>query len=174
MSPSNIDIHQRHFLKSKDKKQFLHNLLNANPGKTEELTQLINKKSKIEWIKLGSNEELYAIDDELAFWVKDNEFIPILSYLLKHEVPFKSVVVDKGAIKFMAKGADVMRPGILKIDSDINKEDIVLIRDPTHNRVLMVGRAKFDAVDMEKKESGKVIVAVHSLSDTIWEFSKQF
>ncbi len=174
MSPNDLEVHQRHFLKSKDKKQFIEHLNREIPGKSAEIQKIVDKKSKIEWIKLGNNEELYAIDDELAFWVKDDNFIPLLNYALHNEIPYKSVVVDNGAIKFMAKGADVMRPGILKIDSEIEKDEIVLIRDPNHNKVLMVGKALFNGKEMKEKQKGRVIVAIHSLSDNIWEFSKSF
>lgn len=174
MTPSELEIHQRHFLKSKDKKQFIEDLLKTIPEKQDELKKIINKKSKIEWIKLGNNEELYAINDKLAFWVKANKFIPLLSYLLENDLPYKSIVVDQGAVKFMAKGADVMRPGIVAIDPTIIEEDIVLIRDPNHNKVLLVGQALYNATEMEKKDSGRVVAAIHSLSDKIWDFSKSF
>ena len=173
MSPE-LEIHQRHFLKSKDKKIFIRNLYAYYPNNVNELEKFAHNKSRIEWIKLGNNEEIYAIEGRLAFWLKDDEFIPLLSFLLKHDLPFKHVVVDEGAIKFVAKGADIMRPGIIKIDSNIEKDDIVLIRDPNHHKVLAVGRAMFDAAEMEKKEKGKVIKAVHSLADKIWEFSKNY
>lgn len=174
MSASELEIHQRHFLKSKDKKQFIQDLLAKHPNKIEEIKKIVNKKSKIEWIKLGNNEELYAINDKLSFWVKDTDFIPLLSYLLQYDLPYKSIVVDQGAVKFMAKGADVMRPGIIKIDPTIKKGDIILIRDPNHNKVLMVGKALYNAKEIENKESGRVVSAIHSLSDNIWEFSKTF
>mgnify|MGYP006299991427 CR=1 FL=1 len=174
MTPSDLEIHQRHFLKSKDKKQFVQDLIATHPKHKDEIKNIVNKKSKIEWIKLGSNEELYAIDNELAFWLKNDRFIPLISFLLKHELPFDSVVVDEGAIRFMARGADVMRPGIIKIDPGIEKDDIVLVKDPNHGKVLLIGKALYDAVEMEKMDSGRVISAVHSLSDDIWEFSKNF
>ena len=173
MTPE-LEVHQRHFLKSKDKKEFLRNLYAAYPNILDELSTLADKKSKIEWIKLGNNEELYAIDDNLAFWLKDGIYIPLISFFLKNDINFKHVVVDDGAIKFVAKGADVMRPGIIKIDPSIAKGDILIIRDPNHNRVLGVGKALFSASEMEAKEKGKVIKSIHSLSDKIWEFSKNF
>ena len=82
--------------------------------------------------------------------------------------------VDQGAIKFVSKGANVMRPGIIFIDSTIKKGDIVTILDPQHGRVLSVGEALYDAEKMESLSDGKVIKCVHSLTDNIWAFSKNF
>jgi PUA domain protein len=173
MTPK-LEVHQRHFLKSKDKKDFIRNLFAAYPDISDDLSALVDKKSKIEWIKLGNNEELYAIDDNLAFWLKNEKFIPLISFFLKNDVNFKYVVVDDGAIKFVAKGADIMRPGIIKIDPNIKKGDTVLIRDPKYHKVLAIGQANFNATEMEAKDKGKVIKSLHSLADDIWEFSKNF
>ena len=174
MSPAPLKIHQRHLLKSKDKKKLIAKfdaLLAENGAKASEI---LSSKSKVEWIRLDQNQELYAIDGILTFWLKEGQLVPLLSYLMKKELPFKSVHVDQGAIKFVSKGADVMRPGVTTIDPAIRKGEIILIKDPTHNRVLAVGEAIFDAAEMETQEKGKVITCVHSLTDGIWAFSKTF
>ena len=67
-----------------------------------------------------------------------------------------------------------MRPGITTIDSSIEKGDTVLIKDPNHNRVLAVGEALYDASQMQAMNTGKVINAIHSITDNIFEFSKNF
>jgi len=65
-------------------------------------------------------------------------------------------VVDMGAIKFVTNGADIMRPGITEIDPTIKKGDIVRVADETHDRILAVSQAMFDATEMEKKHPGKL------------------
>jgi PUA-domain protein len=172
MSPTELKIHQRHMLKSKDVKKLKTALNSAYPP--EIIEQFMTSKSRIEWVKLDQNQEIYAIDGVLSLWVKDGKFIPLLSLLMKKEIGFKSVKVDVGAIKFVSKGADIMRPGIIYIDPSLKKGDIVLIKDPTHNRVLAVGEAKYNFEEMDKMEKGKVIKGIHSLSDPIWKFSKNF
>lgn len=172
--PSTLTIHQRHFLKSKDKKKLIIQFKTLFPDYKNIIMDIITPKSRVEWIKLDQNEILYAIDNTLTFWLKDDKLIPLLSYLMKHPNPFKFVKVDQGAIKFVSKGANVMRPGIMTIDSTIKKGDIITILDPQHDRVLAVGEALYDAEEMEKQEGGKVIKCIHSLTDNIWAFSKNF
>jgi PUA domain protein len=167
-----INIHQRHLLKSKDIKQLIQQVT-AQYGEQIADT-MISSKAKVEWIKIDNNEELYAIDNVLAFWVSEGKYIPLLSYLLKKPLPIKAVKVDAGAIKFVSGGADVMRPGITTIDPSIQVDDIILIQDGVHSRTLAVGKALFDGPTMEKMDKGKVIKSVHSLKDSIWEFSKTF
>jgi len=174
MMPIDLTVRQRHFLKSKDKKILIEQFKSLFPGKEDELSKLITPKSRIEWIKLDQNQVLYAIDNVLTFWLKGDRLIPLLSYLMKHPNPFKFVKVDQGAIKFVSKGANVMRPGITNIAPTIKKGDIVTILDPQHGRVLSVGEALYDAEKMESLSDGKVIKCIHSLTDNIWAFSKNF
>ena len=174
MSPAILKIRQRHFLKSKDKKIFFALLASFFPGEESKAQEMVPSKSRIEWVKLDQNQELYAVDGVLAFWLNEGKLIPLLSFLRDHNTPFKAVHVDLGAIKFVSKGADVMCPGITTIDSTIEKGDIVLIKDPNHNRVLAVGEALYAAAQMKTMETGKVIKAIHSITDNIWAFSKDF
>ncbi len=174
MSPAPLKIHQRHLLKSKDKKKFILKLNEMIPNNESLINEIISAKTKVEWIKLDQNQEIYAIDNILTFWLSNNKLIPLLSYLMNNTLPYKSIYVDQGAIKFVSKGADVMRPGITTINPDIKKGDIVTIKDPKHERVLAVGEALFDADEMKSKSKGKVIKCVHSLTDGIWAFSKIF
>ncbi|NVM38303.1 MAG: RNA-binding protein, partial [Candidatus Lokiarchaeota archaeon] len=99
---------------------------------------------------------------------------PVLTLLLNNQVNLKTIVVDFGAIRYVANGADIMRPGITKIDPSIKKGDIVRIIEETKNRALAVGKAIFDAPEMETKTSGKVVKNLHTIQDSVWEFEKQF
>ena len=82
--------------------------------------------------------------------------------------------MDFGAVRFVTNGADVMRPGITKIDPSINKGDIVKIEEETKHRALAVGKAMYDASEMESISSGKVVKNLHTIQDPIWQFEKQF
>ena len=121
-----------------------------------------------------AGDTLYAVNNKLALWKSKDGYIPVLTLLLNNQVDLKTVVVDMGAIRFVTNGADVMRPGITKIDPDIKKGNIIKIVDETHGRALAVGKALFDAKEMEQKTSGKVLANLHTIKDSVWEFEKQF
>ncbi|WP_457557660.1 DUF1947 domain-containing protein [Candidatus Harpocratesius sp.] len=169
-----LKIHQRHLLKSKDIKKLIQLLQNQLGLSSEIVSSVISPKKKVEWIKLDANQELYAINGLLTFWHREGKFIPLLSYLTKQDLPYPRVKVDQGAVKFMSKGADVMRPGIIEISDGIHPGDIVLIEDPQHGRILSVGEALYSSEEIESMNTGKVIKCIHSLSDPIWNFSKSF
>jgi PUA domain protein len=110
----------------------------------------------------------------LKLWKSNEGYIPVLTLLLENKVKLKTIVVDMGAVRFVANGADIMRPGITEIDSQIKRGDLVEIVDEKNHRPLAVGKAMFNAVEMEKKTSGKVVKNLHTITDDIWQFEKQF
>ena len=78
---------------------------------------------------------------------------------------YKSVYVDRGAIPFIIKGADLMRPGIQKIEDGFKKSDIVIIRDEEHNKNLAIGLSLFSSDDMKTQEKGKSLEIFHYFGD---------
>jgi PUA domain protein len=95
--------------------------------------------------------------------IKDKNFLPHLKSI--NEKEYKSIYVDKGAIPFVIKGADIMRPGIRKIDENIQKNEIILVKDDTHFKTLAIGFAEYNSVDMQKQEKGKSVIIYHYVGD---------
>lgn len=96
----------------------------------------------------------------------DDEFFPHLKSVEAEN--FKAVFVDRGAIPFVLKGADLMRPGISVVDSGFSKDEIILIRDEEHKKVIAIGVAMFDSEELESMEKGKVVKVVHFVSDVYY------
>ncbi len=95
--------------------------------------------------------------------IKNDIFLPHLKSV--DENSYKSVYVDKGAIPFLLKGADMMRPGITKIEEGFIKGDIVIIKDENHNKNLGLGFALFNSEEMRKQDKGKSVEVYHYVSD---------
>ena len=85
---------------------------------------------------------------------------------------FPFVKVDMGAIKFVCKGANVMRPGITKF-SDFESGEIVCIIEESQNKFLAVGKAKISSKEAEDARKGEVIKNMHYISDDFWETKKE-
>jgi PUA domain protein len=84
---------------------------------------------------------------------------------------FPSVTIDMGAIKFVCKGAKVMRPGIMLFDS-FKKGDIVVVKDEKHGKAVAVGLALEDSEAAKEMPKGSVIDNLHYVSDKIWKAYK--
>jgi PUA-domain protein len=80
------------------------------------------------------------------------------------------VTVDAGAVSFVSDGADVMRPGIVDADDDIEAGDLVAISEESHGKFLAIGRARTGGEDMVG-DSGKVVDSIHHVGDDLFEFS---
>jgi len=167
-----MNIKQRHFIQKSQIKDLKEDILKHYDEKF--LSQIFPKKSKIELILTDAGDILYAVNDILKLWKSKDGYIPVLTLLLNKQVDLKKIVVDMGAIRHVANKADIMIPGITKIDPSIKKNDIVVIVDETHDRALAIGKAMYDADEMNKKDSGKVIKNLHTIQDSVWEFEKQF
>jgi PUA-domain protein len=169
-----MNIKQRHFIKSSEIKDLKEDILKQYNQPF--LERVFPPKSKVELILTEKGDTLYAVNNELKLWKsKEHGFIPVLTQLVNNKLALKKVVVDMGAIKFITiNAADIMRPGITKIDPSIKRGDIIEIVDETHGRSLAIGKAMYDADEMEKKDSGKVIKNLHTIQDSVWEFEKQF
>jgi PUA domain protein len=167
-----MKIKQRHFIRKSDLTTLKEEILNHYDQ--DFIDQIFPKKSNVELILTESGDTLFAVNNELKLWKSKEGYIPVLTLLLNNRVELKTIVVDFGAVRFVTNGADVMRPGITKIDPSINKGDIVKIEEETKHRALAVGKAMYDASEMESISSGKVIKNLHTIQDSIWQFEKQF
>ena len=85
---------------------------------------------------------------------------------------FPYVTVDMGAVKFVCKGANVMRPGITKF-SDFERGEIVCVVEESQNKFLAVGKAEMPSKELEDTNRGEVIKNMHYISDDFWESKKE-
>ena len=130
-------------------------------------------KDKVEEAKVKfDNKEhiIYFVNDKPSFWKKDELYLPLLC---GQDVPGPAVVVDEGAVPYITKGADVMRPGIVEFVGDFKKGGVVLVRSVKLKFPIAVGLALYDKEEMEQMEKGKVVKNLHHLGDRLFELCKK-
>lgn len=115
------------------------------------------------------DDKLYMVGNDGCFFYKDGRLLPCLKALIKNNF-LKKVAIDKGAVKFISSGADVMRPGITEIDKALKKGEIVSIVDSVYKIPVAIGEALFDGQEMASMKSGKVIKNLHHVGDDMWNF----
>ncbi|ADM27071.1 PUA domain containing protein [Ignisphaera aggregans DSM 17230] len=163
-------------------KKSIKEILNSVISRKEISEKFIEFLQNAEDVKMGYTEdfEIYVFDAIPAlFRVKDFKiYIPTLyalNYFLNtykiHIVP--SVVVDHGAIEPLKRGADVMMPGIKKINQMFKKEDIVGVLEPQEKYFIVVGIALIDSNNIVIGGKGKCIANISRLDDKIWRASLQ-
>lgn len=98
----------------------------------------------------------------------EGQLFPTVRGALELELKQLLVVVDKGAVRFVSKGADIMSPGIVDADPEIKEGDLVIIVEETHGKALAIGRALMDGPMMAEADSGKAVKSITYVGDKLW------
>ncbi|MGB1429248.1 MAG: PUA domain-containing protein [Nitrosopumilus sp.] len=146
-------------------------------SETSTLLKKISQEWNMEFPKMKNVRVHQILDDAqiitgegLKILKIENDYLPFLSEttILKK---FPNVEVDMGAVKFMCKGANLMRPGIKKF-TEFEKDKLVCIVEETHHKFLAVGKSVVSSSELESMEKGEVIQNLHYISDKFWETGK--
>ena len=78
------------------------------------------------------------------------------------------IVVDMGAVAHVANGANIMRPGVRRIDGDFGKGELVVIVDEKYSKPIAIGRSEVDSTEMRLIGKGQVVENVHYVGDELW------
>jgi PUA-domain protein len=134
--------------------------------------QSLSHKSRVELETVRDAEIIFVDGQPLAFQRK-GELIPVL---VNDEVlsRFPKIVVDMGAVPHVVSGADIMAPGIRRVQGDFSSLQLVVIVDEKHDKRLAVGRSLFDSAALKQTKKGKVVENLHYVGDTVWEVVKGF
>lgn len=156
-------LKNRHRLKSKE----IRNIKNIVEQRFNDV--VIDEKSVFE---VGDYEDikLVVVDEVPCFMYVDDILVFTLQGLNFFKPSSFFVVVDMGAVKFVANGADVMTPGIVDVDENIEKDDFVWICDVKNRKPLAVGFALISGVEMKETGNGKAVRNIHYVGDDIWSF----
>jgi len=146
-------------------------------SETSELLKIVSERWEIEYPKI-KNLKVYQISDEaqiitgkgIKILKINNDYLPFLSEIKTLE-KFPNVIVDMGAVKFMCKGANVMRPGIKKF-TEFEKDKLVCIIEESQHKFLAVGKALVSSSELKNMEKGEVVKNLHYISDKFWETGK--
>jgi len=158
---------RRYPLKTKEAKQILEK---ASKKLRLDLDQLFGAKANIEVVESDVGE-IYLIDGKPVLYKAGDVVLPTLLF---SEFVSKApkIVVDMGAIPYVCKGATVMAPGIMRIEGEFGKGDIVVVMDMKHGKALALGESLLDADFAKTAKKGPVIKTLHYVSDKIWDYIK--
>lgn len=141
----------------------------------EELRHLPNQqhlthKSRVE-IETVKDSEIVFVDGVAIAFRRKGELAPVLTNTSALDNMLK-IVVDMGAVPHVVGGADIMAPGIRKVDGEFPEGQLLVVVDEKHGKYLAVGRALMGSSQMAVTKKGKVIENVHYVGDLIWEVIK--
>lgn len=131
----------------------------------EEMAELENKT--LEKITL-EEYSLILVDGKPLLFEVEGHLFPTVRGALEMGLQKRVVAVDKGAIRFVSNGADIMAPGVVEADSEIKAGDLVIIVEETHRKPLAIGKALMEGPQMVEASSGKAIKSITYVGDKLW------
>ena len=131
----------------------------------EEMAELENKT--VEKITLEEYSPILVDGKPLLFEIEGHIF-PTVRGALEMGLQKRVVTVDKGAIRFVSNGADIMAPGVVEADPEIKEGDLVIIVEETHRKPLAIGKALMEGPQMVEANSGKAIKSITYVGDKLW------
>jgi PUA domain protein len=158
---------QRHSLKAKQAKLILDEVskrLNRN------IEDIIGEKAKFEIAETDLGD-IYFVNGRPLLYGIGGETLPTLFFTELYDW-LPKIVVDMGAVPYVCKGADIMAPGIVRIEGEFSRGDLVLVLDVKHGKMLVLGEALYDGESAKKVKKGAVVKSLHFVSDKIWETAK--
>jgi len=160
-------------LKSSVQKGIRNNILELYPDVEPYIDLILPKKENFRIVKCHDHIEILvpSTGEPLFFKQREGCWFPTLRLL--HKYPFMLVheQVDKGAIKFVLSGANIMCPGLTSAGakmSDAPKNTIVAVMAEGKKHALAVGITVLSTDEISKVNKGIGIETVHYLNDGLW------
>lgn len=163
-----FETKRRYFLREKEATQ----LFNEFSEKLHiDIKQLFTTKPQIE-VAETSVAKIFFINRKplLAFW--KNVLLPTLLFQEALQL-LPKIVVNMGAVPHICGGADVMAPGVVRIEKEYKQNDYVLISDERHNQPLAIAAALTDSNTASGLKHGKIARNVHYVGDPLWTHLKK-
>lgn len=115
---------------------------------------------------------VFFLNGELLLAEVDKQLFPTLAFrqLFPH---LPKIVVDMGAVPHVCNGADVMAPGVVRINGRFSEQDLILVVDERHETSLALAIALVDSMFIKAFTRKRVAKNVHYVGDKLWKTIKQ-
>ncbi|GMM47157.1 translation machinery-associated protein 20 [Pichia kluyveri] len=172
---SKDDVHTRTNVKSSVAKTLKSKLVSQYPKLEDVIDEIIPKKVPISLYKCEDKIQLYVVNNEILFYQQFDDLIPELRLVHKYPDAFPSVQVDRGAIKFVLSGANIMCPGLTSPGAKLPEEDwpvnkIVVVYAEGKENAMAVGKLAMSINDIKTINKDTGIELYEYLNDGMWNF----
>jgi len=160
-------------LKSSAQKAIRSKLLDSYPRLEEYIDKILPKKETFKIVKCQNHIEIVvnSTGELLFFRHREDQWIPTLRLLHKYPFILPPQQVDKGAIKFVLSGANIMCPGLTSPGAkmtDAPKDTIVAVMAEGKTHAMAVGVTLMSTEDIQKMNKGIGVETYHYLNDGLW------
>ncbi|PKA52729.1 hypothetical protein AXF42_Ash001710 [Apostasia shenzhenica] len=171
------DISAQNQVKTSVQRKIRQNIVDEYPGLEPLMDDLLPKKVPLIVAKCQNHLNLVVVSNvPLFFNVRDGPYMPTLRLLHQYPNIMKKLQVDRGAIKFVLSGANIMCPGLTSpggaLDEDVREETPVAIMAEGKQHALAIGFTKMSAKDIKSINKGIGVDTMHYLNDGLWKMQR--
>jgi PUA-domain protein len=156
-------IFRRYSLREKEARNVILEFSKKVKAKAE---QLFESRNHVETIE-ATSAKIYLIDGKPLLASSDEKKFPTLLFNAVFSF-LPKIVVNMGAISHICNGADVMAPGVVRIEGNFDVDDFVLVIDERHGKPLAIGCALLDSQIAKQAKHGKIVKNIHYVGDKLW------
>jgi len=158
---------KRHVVSKHDSRDLIAELERSSGVRFE-----VPRSAQVEVLEPDDSTKFVIVDGRFVFLAEGEGYLP---YVGSPEVTglFPSLTIDEGAVKFIVKGADVMRPGISKYDEWGEAGKLIVVREDKKGRAVAVGRTMVASSEMAEMKKGNCVKNMHHAGDKFWDAYKK-
>ncbi|CAM9000886.1 unnamed protein product [Rhodiola kirilowii] len=176
---SSEEISSQNQVKASVQRKIRNSIAEEYPGLEPILDDLLPKKSPLIVVKCQNHLNLVVVNTvPLFFNIRDGPYMPTLRLLHQYPNVMKKFQVDRGAIKFVLSGANIMCPGLTSpgghLDDEVGAESPLAIMAEGKQHALAIGFTKLSAKDIRAINKGIAIDNMHYLNDGLWKVAKLY
>ncbi|KAG6751546.1 hypothetical protein POTOM_043738 [Populus tomentosa] len=171
---SSDEVSSQNQVKASVQRKIRQSIADEYPGLEPVLDDLLPKKSPLIVVKCQNHLNLVVVNNvPLFFNIRDGPYMPTLRLLHQYPNIMKKLQVDRGAIKFVLSGANIMCPGLTSpggaLDDEVDAETPVAIMAEGKQHALAIGFTKMSAKDIKTINKGIGVDNMHYLNDGLWK-----
>lgn len=162
-------------LKSSVQKNIKAKLIEQFPNLAKYADVIMPKKDQLRVAKCPDHIEILVNStngQHLFYKQRDGPYFPTLKLIHQYPDIAQTMQVDRGAIKFVLSGANIMCPGLTSpggnCPSEIGAEQVVTIHAENKQHALAIGLTKLSGKDIKTINKGIAVENLHYLNDGLW------
>lgn len=161
-------------LKSSVQKNIKAKLVEQFPNLAKYADVILPKKEQLRVAKCPDHIEILVTSNgtHLFYRQREGQYFPALRLVHQYPDIAPTMQVDRGAIKFVLSGANIMCPGLTspggRVPEDIESEQVVTIMAEDKEHALAIGLTKLSGKDMKAINKGVAVELIHYLNDGLW------
>lgn len=162
-------IKRRFPLKESERKRLLRKLLEKFGF---DVGRIFGDRPQIEVIETVGGDGVFIMNGRPLLIKVGEDIIPTLMFddLISH---LPKVIVDMGAVPHVCNGADIMAPGIVRIDGEFREGDYAAVLDERHCKAIAIVKALLNSENAKSLKHGKIFKNLHYVGDIYWKIMRE-